>query len=110
MKYNNDIHPLYKSIGEKLEKWLIDDPYELDTMYYLGETAEGRQKYITMDNGFHLSSYPTLYTFTIDSNIFTKEENLYIQNHTKYNCVMIFNLGYKPTPSKVFNLEDYFVK
>ena len=93
MKYNEDIDPLYKSIGEKIEKWLIEDPYGSEIMYFLGETAEGRQEYIILDNAFKLRSYPTLYHFRIDSNIFTEEEQRYIHILTRNCCVMTFNLG-----------------
>lgn len=32
MKYNEDVHPLYKSIGEKIEQWLITNCLYIDSL------------------------------------------------------------------------------
>ena len=95
MKYNDIIHPLYKSIGEKLEKWLLGDTGTNCTKYFSGELGGIRQEYIILNYHFKILSYPTGYNFCIPHTIFSVEEQVYVQNHTKYHRLIVFTLGEK---------------
>ena len=90
MKYNEDIDPLYKSIGEKLEKWIIADPWNKRVMHYL--SGRYPENSITLDNSYRIKSRPHRFIFKIPECIFTIEEQEYIGQLKE---PLKFNLGEK---------------
>ena len=88
MKYNKYIHPLYKSIGEKIEDWIVNniEANEQECLRFLKENSE---KYITVENVTELQSEPLGFIFEVYEYLFNSYEKEYI----KYNENLRFDLG-----------------